>query len=165
MIKYFKDYIEALNEGLIKTYPSEIVLKNILKVLKLFKLNVGGEIIDGKIKLTILNYYNGSKKFYKRMRDASEENGISINSISKSCKGRTLVGGDYLWRYTDINKNLYEKIEHRYGFDINKKVIDSHGNSYKNSLQASIKTKYRLYTICQNLIGEYNLKKISFKYL
>lgn len=58
MIKYFKDYIEALNEGLIKTYPGKIVLINIIKALQLFKLNVEGEIIDNgnKIKLIILNF-------------------------------------------------------------------------------------------------------------
>lgn len=108
--------------------------------------------------------YNGNKKLYKRMRDASKETGISINSITKSCKGRILVGGDYLWRYTDVNKNFYEKIENRYGFNISEKIIDSFGNIYRNSLQASIETKYKLYTICQNLIGNYNLKNISFKY-
>lgn len=108
--------------------------------------------------------YNGNKKFYKRMRDASKETGISINSITKSCKGRVLVGGGYLWRYTDTDTSFYENIEYRYGFDINKKVIDMFGNLYKNSLQASIETKYKLYTICQNLIGKYNLKNISFKY-
>jgi hypothetical protein len=56
IIKHFKDYINNLNEGLIKTYNGDLVLKNILSQLILFKLNVGGEFIDNKIKLTINNF-------------------------------------------------------------------------------------------------------------
>jgi len=33
-VKYLKDYIESINEGLIKTYPGEIVLKDILNSLE-----------------------------------------------------------------------------------------------------------------------------------
>jgi hypothetical protein len=57
IIKYLKDYINSLNEGLIKTYNGDVVLKQILKTLKLFRLNTIGEYKDGKIKLTI-KYFN-----------------------------------------------------------------------------------------------------------
>jgi hypothetical protein len=65
IIKYFKDYIESINEGLIKTYPGEIVLKDILKSLEQLHINVSGSFEDNKIRLNIHNF-----------------NGIPLNKIS-----------------------------------------------------------------------------------
>lgn len=56
MIKYFKDYIESINEGLIKTYPGEIVLKDILKSLEHLHINTSGKFEDNKIELNIHNF-------------------------------------------------------------------------------------------------------------
>lgn len=57
IIKNLKDYIDKINEGLIKTYSCDIVLKNIINRLELFKLNVHGECADNKLILTI-EYFN-----------------------------------------------------------------------------------------------------------
>jgi len=56
VIKYFKDYIESINEGLIKTLPANIVLKNILNVLTNINISVNGQIIDNKIELLIKDF-------------------------------------------------------------------------------------------------------------
>lgn len=56
MIQYFKDYINGLNEGLIKTYPSNVVVSNITKDLNLLKLNTTVEYKNNKIELTIYNF-------------------------------------------------------------------------------------------------------------
>jgi len=56
IIKYFKDYIESINEGLIKTYPGEIVLKDILNSLEQLHINVSGSFEDNRIRLTIHNF-------------------------------------------------------------------------------------------------------------
>lgn len=55
MIKHFKDYIESINEGLIKTYPGELVLKDILRSLENLHINSSGSFED-KIKLNIHNF-------------------------------------------------------------------------------------------------------------
>ena len=57
IIKYFKDYIEQLNEGLIKTYPGDLVLTNILQSLKHMQINVSGILENDKIKLTIHDFH------------------------------------------------------------------------------------------------------------
>lgn len=56
IIKYFKDYIESINEGLIKTYPGDKVLKDILNSLEHLHINSSGSFEDNKIKLTINNF-------------------------------------------------------------------------------------------------------------
>lgn len=58
IIKYFKDYIESINEGLIKTYPGDKVLKDILSSLENLHINSTGSFEDNKIKLTISNFNN-----------------------------------------------------------------------------------------------------------
>lgn len=58
IIKYFKDYIESINEGLIKTYPGDKVLKDILSSLENLHINSTGSFEDNKIKLTITNFNN-----------------------------------------------------------------------------------------------------------
>lgn len=57
-IKYFKDYIESINEGLIKTYPGDKVLKDILSSLENLHINSTGSFEDNKINLTISNFNN-----------------------------------------------------------------------------------------------------------
>lgn len=58
IIKYFKDYIDSVNEGLIKTYPGDKVLKDILSSLEKLHINSTGSFEDNKIKLTINNFNN-----------------------------------------------------------------------------------------------------------
>ena len=56
ILKYFKDYIDSINEGLIKTYPGNLVLKDILNSLRHLHINVSGLFENDKIKLTIYNF-------------------------------------------------------------------------------------------------------------
>lgn len=56
IIKHFKDYIDMINEGLIKTYPGDLVLDDILKSLKYMHINASGLFQDNKIKLTINSF-------------------------------------------------------------------------------------------------------------
>lgn len=53
---YFKDYIDSVNEGIIKTYPGDKVLKDILSSLEKLHINSTGSFEDNKIKLTINNF-------------------------------------------------------------------------------------------------------------
>lgn len=57
MIKYFKDYIDSINEGLIKTYDGEIVSKNLYNLLIGLNINFSIKFIDNNIKL-IFNFFN-----------------------------------------------------------------------------------------------------------
>jgi len=57
MIKDYKDYIDSINEGLIKIYPSNIVSNNLINSLIGLNLNFNVELIDNKIKLTF-NFFN-----------------------------------------------------------------------------------------------------------
>lgn len=50
IIKYFKDYMDMINEGLIKTYPGELVLNNILKSLEHIHINASGSFENNKIR-------------------------------------------------------------------------------------------------------------------
>lgn len=56
IIKHFKDYINLINEGLIKTYPGDIVLDDILKSLKHMQINTSGYFENNKIRLTIYDF-------------------------------------------------------------------------------------------------------------
>lgn len=56
IIKYLKDYIDSVNEGIIKTYPGDKVLKDILSSLEKLHINSTGSFEDNKIKLTINNF-------------------------------------------------------------------------------------------------------------
>lgn len=53
IIKHFKDYVDSINEGLIKTYPGDKVLKDILSSLKHIQILASGSFDDNKIKLTL----------------------------------------------------------------------------------------------------------------
>ena len=57
VIKYFKDYIESINEGYLKTYPINLIINNLIN--ELIDLNLNYNVINdnNKIKLT-LNYFN-----------------------------------------------------------------------------------------------------------
>ena len=96
MIRYFKDYIEAIDEGLIKTHPGNIVSNNILKTLKLFNLNVECEIMGEKIKLTINNFniipLNQIENVFDQIHTTVINNGgwfpsrMELNKLSGLCK-------------------------------------------------------------------------------
>ena len=55
IIKYYKDYIDYINEGLIKTYPGDKISKNLTNSLIGSGLNFNVQFLknDNKIKLTI----------------------------------------------------------------------------------------------------------------
>ena len=59
VIKYFKDYIDSINEGLIKTYPGEIVSKSLSNLLIGLNINFNINFLENynKIKLTF-NFFN-----------------------------------------------------------------------------------------------------------
>lgn len=57
IIKYYTDYINALNEGLIKTHDSKISFNGIIRSLKLLKFNVEGSYSESQINIT-LNDFN-----------------------------------------------------------------------------------------------------------
>jgi hypothetical protein len=59
VIKYFKDYIDSINEGLIKTYPGEIASKSLSNLLIGLNINFNINFLenDNKIKLTF-NFFN-----------------------------------------------------------------------------------------------------------
>lgn len=59
IIKYYKDYIEHINEGLIKTYPGDIVSKNLTDQLVGLNISFNIDFLEkfNKIKLTF-NYFN-----------------------------------------------------------------------------------------------------------
>lgn len=56
MFKFFKDYIDSINEGLIKIYKGDIVIEQILSSLKSMNLNVSGEYSKNKLILTLFNF-------------------------------------------------------------------------------------------------------------
>lgn len=57
IIRYFKDYIESINEGLIKTYPSNIISNELTHSLIYLDLNFNVEFSEDKIHLTFY-YFN-----------------------------------------------------------------------------------------------------------
>ena len=59
MINHFKDYIESINEGLIKTYSGEVVSNDLGNSLIGLRLNFNVEFLKevNKIKLTF-NFFN-----------------------------------------------------------------------------------------------------------
>jgi hypothetical protein len=59
IIRYFKDYISFINEGLIKTHPGDIVSKNLSSLLIGLNLNFNVDFLkdDNKIRLTF-NFFN-----------------------------------------------------------------------------------------------------------
>lgn len=56
IIKYFKDYIISLNEGLIKTLPGEVVCKAINNSLGNMPIVSNCDFINNKLELTISNF-------------------------------------------------------------------------------------------------------------
>lgn len=56
IIKFYKDYIDAINEGLIKTIESEKVLNDIIRTLSLMSFNVDGKSSSDKIYLSINDF-------------------------------------------------------------------------------------------------------------
>lgn len=57
IIRYYTDYINALNEGLIKTYDSKISFSEIIRSLKLLKFKADGSYSESQINI-ILNDFN-----------------------------------------------------------------------------------------------------------
>lgn len=56
IIKFYKDYIDAINEGLIKTIEPEKVLNDIIRTLSLMGFNVDGRLGIDKIFLSINDF-------------------------------------------------------------------------------------------------------------
>ena len=57
-IKNFKDYIESINEGLIKTYPGEVVMKDIITSLDIYGLDISSFLNGEKLHLKIDNFHS-----------------------------------------------------------------------------------------------------------
>ncbi len=57
IIKYYTDYINAINEGYIKTYDSKISFNEIIRSLKLLQFKADGSYSENQINL-ILNDFN-----------------------------------------------------------------------------------------------------------
>lgn len=57
-IKNFKDYIESINEGLIKTYPGEVVIKDIITSLDIYGLDISSFLKGEKLHLKIDNFHS-----------------------------------------------------------------------------------------------------------
>jgi hypothetical protein len=109
--------------------------------------------------------YDGKVKRYERMKDAVKDTGISYGSIYASCNGINLCGGNYFWRYEKKKESFYKKVEEKYGFDMNAKVIDQNNNIYLNALHASISTNITIRRVCDNLNLGYSVKKNNFQYI
>ena len=58
VIKFYADYIQLLNEGLIRSYDSDISFNEIIRSLKLLKFDVDGWFTNDKISLKIKNFNN-----------------------------------------------------------------------------------------------------------
>ena len=56
VVKYYADYIQLLNEGLIKSYESDISFGEIIRSLRLLKFNVNGEFEENRISLIIKDF-------------------------------------------------------------------------------------------------------------
>ena len=56
MIKNYKDYIDSINGGLIKTLDGEKAIQYLLQTLSLLNFNVSGSFNNDKVHFTISNY-------------------------------------------------------------------------------------------------------------
>jgi hypothetical protein len=80
--------------------------------------------------------YNGDKKYYKSLTEASEKTSSSLSKIMLVCKGNRFQTNGLLFRYENINK-YNKKIKEKYGKYLNvldKKVIWNN-KPYKNALE------------------------------
>lgn len=56
IIKYYTDYVNSINEGLIKTHDSKISFNEMIRSLRLLKFNVDGEFSSDEIVLIINDF-------------------------------------------------------------------------------------------------------------
>ena len=56
IIKNYKDYIDSINEGLIKTLDGEKAIQYLLQTLSLLNFNVSGSFNNDKVSFNIFNY-------------------------------------------------------------------------------------------------------------
>ena len=128
MIKYFKDFINSLNEGLTVTQPGDLVLKRILNELKLFKLNVTGSFIDNKIKLTINDFntipLNQIENIFDQINVSVINNGGWFPSVMNQIKlsGMTKLDNYDFFKIVNIHdelKSMTISYERKFDFESN----------------------------------------------
>lgn len=119
IIRYFKDYINSLNEGLIKTHDPQVVLNTTLNRLVNFN-NISGELVksnsNDKILIEINNLKNLTFKELNVIFDILSQNiinlggfFISIIEIENLHKMKNYIKTDL---YNIIsNKNYYNKVK------------------------------------------------------
>jgi hypothetical protein len=118
VVKYFKEYISLINEGLIKTYNPNIVLSNTLKLLK--NSNINGSLSksngNDKIIIEITNFnkftFEMITDIFNILSDSIVKQGgffISIIEIENLHKNKNSIKTDI---YEIIpNKNYYLKVK------------------------------------------------------
>jgi hypothetical protein len=184
IIKYFKDYVGMLNEGLIRTYPIDKVVKNINNTLPLM---IGSEIkhIDNKVVINLFDINSVSSKKLNLIFNHISSMVINMGGYFPSKMNVTNIHGmSRLIKYDidDIlrNHSYYECVEITYEakFDepINEEIINKIDKLYhltineysgkirkyglipksKNKLTKHLDRIYLCETIedCKNLINQ-----------
>lgn len=151
IIKYFKDYIVSLNEGLIKTYPGDVVSTNLTNYLISLDILFNVEFLKDKNKIILtLNFFNSiSTSNLDYLFDG-------INSIIVNRGG---------WFPTQMNiENVYG-MKNTLKYNINNLYLN---NKVYNNVQIVYEAKYdeKIETIPAKLyhlsIGEYKKKIIKY---
>ena len=58
IIKYFKDYMDSINKGLIKTMPIEKIYNSLISSLNTFLPRcISGNLLNDKFDIKIINFY------------------------------------------------------------------------------------------------------------
>ena len=111
IIKNYKDYIDAINEGLIKTYPGEKVSKEVESSLIDIGINSSCQYKDDKIILEIRQF-----------------NGIDLNKFDMLFDHIfTFIVNRGGWFPSSVNAKLHNGSEDKYRFD-----YDKIKSNYKN---------------------------------
>ena len=141
IIKYFKDYTEAINEGLIKTHDPKVVLNTTLH--RLINFNVNGELIksnaNDKIKITISDINKLNFIEIETIFDVLSENIVNLGGFFTSLievenlhNNKNIIKVDL---YDVIpNKNYYKNIEIVYESKFNKVETDIPDKLYHLSI-------------------------------
>lgn len=124
VIKNFKDYLDAINEGLIKTHDPNIVLKNALNILHLLNININGTYTNNTIELELPNFYNIPINKVEEIFDVimvymvnmggwfpSKMTITSIHKLSKKSK----YSFENLMRNHDVYDNIIISFESKFG--------------------------------------------------
>jgi hypothetical protein len=147
-IKYFKDYIESINEGLIKTYPGNIVAKNLENILLGLNLKFNVEYLNdfNKIKLTFYFFNSIPIQNLDDLFDVINSSVINRGGWFPSQMNITNIHGmenklKYNMEDLFLNHRVYNKVEIIYDskfdediLDIPKKLYHLSIGEYKNKI-------------------------------